>query len=419
MGKELIQDIKQPKRRLAEILPRNRVINDEVIEPPRPRRRRGWLWFFLLLIIFGLPAVYFASQYFAQAQIKVVPKRAILKLAETFQALALPVEGEAPAESKIGYQTMTVQASEETPVAVSEKKSVSERASGKILIVNRYSSRPQKLIATTRFQDVTGRIYRLPKEVNVPGYVLVNGKMTDGEIETAVEADKPGAEFNGEVKELTIPAFKSDARFEKITARGLAPFTGGFVGERAVIAPADRTKAEQELTERLRSILLDEATASVPDGFLTFPAGQFFKFQSRTETKTPETLTVTLDGELTALIFSRRKLSQYLAASALTDYGGEEVEITDFDNLKFEISQTDTFDPLTAKAVEIKVNGSAELVWQFDRSALQKALAGVSQEDYQTVFLKFPSIVHIETVIQPPWLRRFPSETARIEILVD
>ena len=423
MGRELIQDIKQPKRRLAEILPRPRATSNDAIESPRPRRRRGrgWLWFFLLLIIFGLPALYFASQYFAQAQVRVEPKKATLKLAETLRVSEAAVTTETTVQptAKISYQTMTVQATEETTITASEKKAATERATGRILIINRYSPRPQKLVATTRFQDTTGRIYRLPKEIMVPGYVLAGGKMITGEIETTVEADKPGVEFNGEVGDLTLPAFKGEARFDKITARGLASFTGGFVGDRAIVSPADREKAERELTERLRANLSAEAAAAMPDGFLTFAAGQFFKFLSRTENQTPETLTLALDGELTALIFSRRQLSRSLAALTLADYGGEEVEIANFDDLKFEVLKTEDFDPLTAKEVEIKISGSALLIWQFDRSALQKALAGVSQEDYQAVFLKFPSLVHIEPVIRPFWLRRFPSEADKIEILVD
>lgn len=424
MNKELIQDIKQPKRRLAEILPKGPKgggPGDTIPVYPTSRGRgrgRRIGWFLIVLIILGLPFVYFASQFLAEATVIVTPKETILTLDATLQSVALPVETETDLASKIGYQTMTVEAIEQTTVAASEKKMVSERASGRIIIVNRYSPRPQKLVVRTRFQTVDGRIYRLLEETTVPGYVLTDGKMTGGEIEVAVQADKPGAESNGEVKDLNIPSFKGDQRFDKITARAVTVMSGGFVGERLVISATVRETAEKELVERLRATLENEAAVAVPDGFLTFQTGQFYKFQSRIKSEESETdnLTLETDGELTALMFSRRELSRRLAAAHFADYDGAEVKIVNFDQLEFYLLNKESFDPLTAREANIRLVGQARLVWQFDSSALKKALAGVSKSDYQTVFFKFPSIVRVEVMVQPPWLKRFPSDPAKITI---
>jgi len=412
MGKELIQDIKQPKRRLAEILPRPARAPSESVVYPTPRstsggarRHRGLIWFFVLLIIFGLPLAYFGSQFFARAQVIVTPKKATLELNQTLQ---------------LSFETMTVQTTEQTIVAVSGKQMVAERASGQILITNRYSTRPQRLVAKTRFAAPDGRIYRISQEVIVPGYTLVDGKVVDGQIEVKIEADKPGAEYNGEIKTLTIPGFKGDPKFDKITAQTVAPLAHGFAGERAVVSPADRDVAEKELTTRLRVALEAEAVASLPDGFFTFESGKFFKSQSQTRNGVASTsnLTLEMNGELTAIIFSERNMSRQLATLGLKDYDDAEVMITNFDQLKFDLLSSETFDPATAKQATIKITGRAELVWQFDVSALKKALAGVSQDDYQNVFLKFPSLVEAKPVIQPPWLNRFPSDPAKIEVVI-
>lgn len=422
MGKELIQDIKQPKRRLADILPAgNAAAHESVIYPRtrRPRRGRWLLWLFVFLIIFGLPIAYFASQFFVRAEVIVTPKKVSLPLDQTLRAVALPV-AETTTGLELGYETMTVQATEQVLVAVSDQESVSEKATGQILITNRYSSRPQRLVAKTRFAAPDGRIYRILKEVIVPGYTLSDGKITGGELEATIEADQPGAEYNGELKTLTIPGFKGDPKFDKITARGVTAMTHGFVGERAVVSVTDQATAEKDLTNRLRATLETDITTSLPDGFLTFESGKFFKAQSRAkdESASATNLTLEMNGELTVLIFSRRELSRTLATTALKDYDGAEIEVVNFDALKFDLLKRDSFDPATTKEAELKISGQAEFVWQFDQAELKKALAGVSQDEYQTVFLKFPNLVEAEPVIQPPWLTRFPSDPAKIKVVV-
>lgn len=423
MGKELIQDIKQPKRRLSEVLPKSAGAASETVHRSARAKGPGRMigWFILIIVIVGLPVVYLGSQFLAAAVVTVTPKTATVSLDEVFRAAALPVEDENQPPPAIGYQTMTVNASDRLALSATEKETVSERASGRIVIVNRYSRQPQKLVANTRFADAAGRIYRLLEAVTVPGYTLSENELTNGEIEVLVRADKPGADYNGRIEgDLTIPGFKSDPRFEKITAKPAGEMTGGFVGERTVISPAARAEAEKELNARLRSLLDQEEFLAVPDGFLTFPAGRFYKFQSQTKDQGAGTTNLTLeaDGELTSLLFSRRDLSRYLAGLRLADYDGAEALIVNFDDLKFVLrNPEDLSPPNQGRPAEIKVTGQARLVWQFDAAALKQALRGASKNDYRAIFLKFPSLVRTEVVIKPPWLKHFPSAPSQIKIV--
>lgn len=425
MNKELIQDIRQPKRRLAEILPAGGRGSAVASPPPvrRPRRGRTTGWLIVVILIIVLPLAYFVSQSFATVVVTVKPKQAILTLNDTLRAIALPADVTvSDLETKVGYETMTIQATDSAAVAATEKETVALRASGEILVFNRYSSRPQKLIANTRFEAANGKIYRIKDEIMVPGYELVDAKLTPGELAVTVYADKPGAEYNGEVENLLIPGFKGEDRYDKITARGLRAMTGGFEGERLTVSPSAKEAAEKELRSRLERSLTEEARLALPDGFVTFPETRFVKFQSRVKDELvgSDNLKLELHGELTMFIFSRRELSRHLAARHLTDYDGGEVAIANFDELKFSLLNRDAaFDPAVSREVDVNFTGEARLIWQFELMVLKRALAGVNKSDYQAVFLKFPSIAGAEVTTQPPWLKRFPVDPDKITVRVD
>lgn len=425
MNKELIQDIRQPKRRLAEILPvgGRGSIAASASSVRRPRRGRTTGWLIVVILIIALPLAYFVSQSFAAVVVTVKPKQAILTLNDTLPAIALPADtGISDPETKVGYETMTIQATDSAAVAATEKETAALRASGEILVSNRYSSRPQKLIANTRFETANGKIYRIKDEIMVPGYELVDGKLTPGELAVTVYADKPGAEYNGEVENLLIPGFKGEARYDKITARGLETMAGGFAGERLTVSPSAKEAAEKELRSRLERSLTEEARLALPDGFVTFPETRFVKFQSRVKDELVGSgnLKLELDGELTMFIFSRRELSRHLAARRLTDYDGAEVEVANFDELEFSLLNRDAaFVPTASRKISVNFTGEARLIWQFELMALKSALAGVNKSDYQAVFLKFPGIAAAEVTTQPPWLKRFPVDHDKITVRVD
>ncbi|MCD6422247.1 hypothetical protein J7L13_02790, partial [bacterium] len=77
------------------------------------------------------------------------------------------------------------------------EKEVGAKARGKITIYNYWDSTPQVLIAHTRFQSVsTGKIFRIPEAVTVPGTRVQQGQVVPGTVEVEVVADEVGAEYN-------------------------------------------------------------------------------------------------------------------------------------------------------------------------------------------------------------------------------
>ncbi|MEK7621759.1 MAG: hypothetical protein AAB415_01130 [Patescibacteria group bacterium] len=439
MAKDLIQDIKRPKRSLQDVLPTSptgepKTVTEKVVEPsanrerpspvvsrpasPPAHRSRALL---VTLIVLGLIAVliYFGSVAFGRAIVTITPRQVSIAVTGTYRAFKLPLAN--IDNMSLGFQTMTIEASESANVEAVGEKLVSERASGTILITNRYSQATQKLIASTRFEAVSGKIYKIADAVVVPGYTLVGGVLKPGELSVKVTAAEPGADYNGELSTLTIPGFKNDNRFNTVTARATTPFAGGFIGARRVVAEVDRLATETRLTEQLKKRLLAEAAGQVPDDYVWYPESVFWRVvdsDTTHDSSTAETVRVTKQIELVAPIFSRIELSRELARRFLPTYDGAAVLLDDIERLNLAPSVPPA-DPDKFTEFSFTLAGEGILVWQFDAVALAEDLASRGTRDYQAVFVKYPSIRVAQASFTPPWLIRFPADPKRISLSID
>lgn len=83
-----------------------------------------------------------------------------------------------------------------------------QKAHGTVVISNSYSKDPQTLIATTRLQSESGKIFRLSKNVIVPGMTTVAGEIRPGAIIADVIADEAGSDYNIDPSSFKIPGFQ-------------------------------------------------------------------------------------------------------------------------------------------------------------------------------------------------------------------
>jgi hypothetical protein len=96
-------------------------------------------------------------------------------------------------------------------------------ARGIVKIFNNYSSQPQALVATTRLLSKEGKLFRIVKDVVVPG---MEGE-TPGMIEAQVIADKIGTDYNIEPAEFTIEGFKGGDKYDKFKVVSEEKMIGG------------------------------------------------------------------------------------------------------------------------------------------------------------------------------------------------
>src|SRR3989344_4213558 len=423
MVKDLIEDIKRPKRSLQDVLPSIPVVTppspSRVVKKPRPPRHFFWVVWLVILAAITL-IFYFASTIFGQANVVVTPRRLSLVISGTYRALNLPTASTS-SPTTLGFQTMTIRDKESVTVKAEGMVSVKERSSGTIMITNRYSKTSQKLVANTRFESSTGKIYRIREAVTIPGYTVANGAITPGELTVTVTADQPGPDYNGTLSTFTIPGFKGDPRFETIVAQAKIPFIGGFIGDRKVVNSQARSAAGDELVRQLKERLLIEAISQTPDGYVWYPNSVFWRLSEEVTDDVAlgeEEVSITRQVELVAPIFSRAELSQVLARQFALTYDEVPVLIENLEQFNFRlIGQVP--DPDRVPELNFTLSGEGVLVWQFESSSLKHDLLGRAAGDYQAVFVKYPSIVSSSATFSPLWLRHFTTDPKRIILTIE
>ena len=218
-------------------------------------RGKGSLWFFLFAGV-SLLSLISAGIFFLlpKAEITVVPH-------SLSKSLEIEFEGKkdgASADREVPIRL--VEREEEISVSVETSGTSAgngTKARGTIIISNAYGSEPQQLIATTRFETADGKVYRLSKGVTVPGVSDADGKKEPGVIEAEVVADEPGESYNIGASSFSIPGFKGNPKYEKITAKSKDSMTGGSSegdGGVKTVSSQDIERAKEEAENMFRSM---------------------------------------------------------------------------------------------------------------------------------------------------------------------
>lgn len=305
----------------------------------------------------------------------------------------------------------------------SGKAQVSRKAGGKILIYNAYSSEPQVLVASTRFESPDGKIFRINNQVVVPGAKIENGKIIPSSIETSITADKAGAEYNvGPLEKLTIPGFKGSPRYEGFYGSIKEPLTGGYVGEMAVPTDDDISRAEKKTEEILKTTLESNFLSSRPEGFKILDGAFEIKINKLSVNKTTDergNFSVLGGAELKAIAFLENDLKSLLLGKISPDEGEKVFRELE---LKYEGVKAD----YTNGQVVFSVKANGVLVNPFSADDLKKKLAGKKIKEVQSILTDsgFASAISDAKISLWPWRPGFfmnfiPKNLDKIDIKVN
>ncbi|MBI2120951.1 MAG: hypothetical protein HYT94_05005 [Parcubacteria group bacterium] len=371
----------------------------------------------LFLATIGGLGAFFYGIFFYDAVVSVTPKSAdVALLNQGFVAGG-------NATSTVPLHLMTLSGEESTELTATGEKNVSTKASGKIVIFNDFDSRSQRLVKNTRFQTTDGKIYRINESVEVPGQKTVSGKTTPGSLEVTVYADVPGAEYNIDLADFTVPGFKGSPRYDKFYARSKTPMTGGFSGLTKVVSDADVQTARATLLGTLKDKLLADALAQKPKNTVLYKEAVFYSFADQTDNAAgtanadSKTVKFILKGDITAAFFDTTELSNAIiagAAAPVETSEGDAVLVSNLESLSFSLKDPAT--PKEGDTMPFILSGNAHAVWQIDTSILQSKLAGAKKSDYMSIFAGVRGVKKATAEIHPFWKTKFPSNPAKIRV---
>lgn len=228
---------------------------------------KSWVWFFLFAGISILSLIGVGIYVFLpKAEIVVVPRSTSKSLEMEFNGTRGTADGDREIPMRLVEREEDVSVSVETSGTSAGNGA---KARGVVIISNAYGTDPQPLVATTRFEAENGKVFRLTKGVTVPGVSEVNGKKEPGVIEADVIADEAGEAYNIGASSFSIPGFKGNPKYDKITAKSKESMTGGSsVGDAdaKTVSEADIDRAKEEAENRFRAMSEESFRGALAEG---------------------------------------------------------------------------------------------------------------------------------------------------------
>lgn len=375
----------------------------------RPTFLSSWkLWIIALvaIVILGLLGMF----AFRKTTVTVIPRTHTIVFDNTAPFTAYPSESAASGTLPYSVQTFTFEDSEVVPSQGSQH--VETKASGSITVYNNQSTSPFKLLKNTRFETPDGLVYRTPVEVVIPG----KKGGTPGSVTITVSADDVGEKYNaGPFQKLTLPGLKGSDTFSNVYASSNAAFSGGFSGDQPQTAPGALEGAQAQIRSRLEAKVKD-ALAGIDSG--TTALADLARTSYTDLPNAPEgTGNVRIREQVSVQVpvFSTGVLASNLAQSVSADAAQGGVKLvpgSGFSAAYADVSST----TLGSDPIAFTLSGQAQLVWQVDKEALTKALAGHDQGAFQTIIGGFTFVQEAKARIEPFWSSSFPKDPAKIQI---
>ncbi len=385
-------------------------VYDYEYERPKKSSRKLLYGSIVILVLAGAFAV---SAFFKSAEIKITPRQETRALNETLSAKKDVSTG------GLSFQVVTITKDVEKTIPATGEQQVSTKAKGRIIIYNNFSTAPQKLIATTRFETPEGLIFRLPTAVSIPGRQTKDGKTVAGSIEVAVEADQPGATYNVGLKDFTIPGLKGDPKFNAIYARSKTEMSGGFVGVQKVVSSESLSGADKEMETLLKDSLSKDIMTQIPANFVLYSTSLSYKFEPATQLETTagssSGATLKKRGTANAIIFDKGEISRIILSKIAPEVQ-DSVKISNLESLEFEyvgappVLSTDT-------TANFNLRGNVDITWVFDENKLKSDLLGLSKKEAKTIIGTFGTIKEAWVETHPFWNQTIPSNPEQVTIV--
>lgn len=377
--------------------------DDEDISPRRPRRplRSQIVWGAVLILIL-VPSWFFAFRVLPQADIVIETEKEQWKFNDF-----LAIEKNGPVPSHIVSDRKNAQMS----FPALGKKVVSRKAEGMITVYNAYSSQPQQLVATTRFETPDGKIVRLASNVTIPGAKITNGVITPSSIDAAVVADKPGLAYNLSAPKLVIPGFKGTAKFSGFYGAIATPLSGGFTGEAAYPTDDDVKAAKAKITDVLEKSITSQIASAAGAEYTVVPGSartEIRKMKVDTVANDRGEFSVFAEAETKAIAFKESDLIGYFSGTMKADLETKKGS-ADYAFKETHISyDAPTKVDFAAERMNLPVNFESVAELPIDVARLRADVAGKTKDELNAAIIAIPGVSGAQISLWPRYVRTVP-----------
>jgi hypothetical protein len=401
----LMSDIVSPKK--EPVSDRPAANKEKKLKKSRPKRRLVIL--FLLILIF-LGAGYIALKVLPRVEIKISLQKYPLNFNQTVEAGIL-------GGTKLPAELFTEKRNLQMNFPATGKQNIQTKAQGKIIIYNSYSSDAQNLVAGTRFLTPDNKIFRLVKNITVPGAKIQEGKIIVSNIETDVVADQPGPEYNIEpVAKFTIPGLKGSPKYEGFYGQSTKPMAGGFVGEAAVPTDKDiadaKVKIKQALETNLKTIIFSQfpQELKILDGASEF---KILREEVKKETDKDNNFGIFSEAQMKLIAFREKDLKDMLINQLKPQLTAGDYEIENF-SLNYGVSRSDFEKGL----MSFPINGQIVFQNKIDLEGLRQQAKGQNEQALKSLVFKLPGLGKAQLSFWPRYVKTAPNNINKIKVII-
>jgi hypothetical protein len=411
MSKHFLEDmvkVKRNKKYIPRIEPKKMepIFNIEIKHSKN--KYRYMLWFVALVsVVF----CFFAFSFlFSRAEISINLKTKDVILNENLSAKpdsgidVLPFE-------------LTHLADEVSKTIILEEQDLKEKATGKIILYNKFSTSPQILSIDTRLEGSNNKIYKTKTRVIIPG-MSKNG--IPGQVSVGIYADTEGVAYNSDPLDFKIFGFKGTSKYEKFYGRSVGDIAGGIVGKSRQVNDSQKIEITNELKPILEDKLFNKISNQIP-GFLLYKDATSLSVDDIiTGPISPDgSVVFTLKGTLYGIIFNEQKLTQKIAKDNIENYDGSEVYIPNIKELTFSLSNKENVSFDNVNNINFNLSGPAKIVWKLDMNKFTTDLLNKPKKDFNQVLSLYSSIDSALVKVSPPWIQSLPGKAKDIKVIVD
>jgi len=386
---------------------------------PRVPSGRGFLWWGIgIVCAVGLLAV--SIFVLPRADITIVAQKiqwsfddgvVVDKAQKSIDVKSLRIPGEILSEQKSVVLTFPA----------TGEKYVERKARGIITIYNAYSSAPQTLVATTRFEAPDGKIFRLVDKVTVPAAKVVGGVIQPSSIDATVVADKAGSEYNvGPIEKFTIPGFSGTDRYQGFYGSSSNAMTGGYTGTSAYPTDSDIEAALEGIDATIKNALVTSFTLDTLPREFTYikDSGRFVIEEPKVNTEVNEKneFSVTAIGEMSAIAFRESDVKELLDQAALEDNG---VSWDSHEQRSFSLTMGDPEIDWDRSLMRIPVSYETVLAYRFDVEKIKNDVRGKKESDLKTYVLSLSGIERMTASLWPFWVRKVPDRISHVRVSIE
>lgn len=386
----------------------------------RPKRRGRKLALALIVLVAVLGGgVAAAAVVLPRATVTLTMKKTTAPVNERVEvsskaaAIAFTAEGVA-----VPGELLSARRNLELSFPASGKEQVTTRATGKLIVYNAFSSKPQTLVRTTRFESLNKKIFRVEKQVVVPGAKIENNRIVPSSIEVTVVADEPGESYNLPASSgWRIPSFKENfpEKYDGFYAETKDGMKGGFVGERAKPTADDLAAARGKVRAALEDALKSQLIVLLSEKLKMFPNSAKFTVvkEEVRPSENASTFSLFMEAEMRALVYDEGLVEEALTMKAKRGLA-EDLAVRDF-----EVSyNVESVTILEGRAIFL-ATGKVVFTEPFDAESFRASIAGSGEQDLKATVFALPGLESARITLKPFWVKSVPRDPDKVEVVVE